>query len=276
MTSVLENATVIGAIRAGAIGYLLKTTAADALCQAIRAAAAGQVQLAPEAAALLMREVRHPEATAVSAGPDALTDRETDVLRLVAQGQANKEIAVSLGIGEKTVKTHVSNVLAKLGVQSRTQAALHAARIGLVDVERCRSAVTAPGTASRTPTTGANDQLVEQRSSDRIALGQSARYGLPLPHRARSANGLRQRWGERSDRVFAGDDPCPTRVAISASACGRSRGCSVAVMRAAPVAGVSSNAPTGSARPVAQRSGSGTRAGASHRPTARAWRSKDS
>lgn len=132
MTSVLENAAVVGAVRAGAIGYLLKTTDADALCAAIRAAAAGQVQLAPEAAALLMREVQLPESTAV-AGVDALTDREIDVLRLVAKGRANKEIASDLGIGEKTVKTHVSNVLGKLGVQSRTQAALHAARVGLVD-----------------------------------------------------------------------------------------------------------------------------------------------
>lgn len=132
MTSVLEEATVIGAVRAGAIGYLLKTTAADALCQAIHAAAAGQVRLAPEAAALLMREVRQPGA-APSNGVDALTERETEVLKLLAQGQANKEIAVSLGIGDKTVKTHVSNVLAKLGVQSRTQAALQAARAGLVD-----------------------------------------------------------------------------------------------------------------------------------------------
>src|SRR5829696_916081 len=132
MTSVLENAAVVGAVRAGAIGYLLKTTDADALCAAIRAAAAGRVQLAPEAAALLMREVQLPASAAVP-GIDALTDRETDVLRLVARGRANKEIARDLGIGEKTVKTHVSNVLAKLGVQSRTQAALHAARVGLVD-----------------------------------------------------------------------------------------------------------------------------------------------
>ncbi|HEY7031483.1 MAG TPA: response regulator transcription factor [Thermomicrobiales bacterium] len=131
MTSVLENAAVVGAVRAGAIGYLLKTTDAEALCSGIRAAAAGQVQLAPEAAALLMREVQLPDSSAVS-GVDALTDRETDVLRLVARGRANKEIARDLGIGEKTVKTHVSNVLAKLGVQSRTQAALHAARVGLV------------------------------------------------------------------------------------------------------------------------------------------------
>ena len=132
MTSVLENAAVIGAVRAGAIGYLLKTTEADALCIAIRAAAAGKVQLAPEAAALLMREIQVPESKAVT-GIDALTERETGVLRLVARGWANKEIANELGIGEKTVKTHVSNVLAKLEVQSRTQAALHAARFGLVD-----------------------------------------------------------------------------------------------------------------------------------------------
>lgn len=133
MTSVLEDAAVFEAIRAGAIGYLLKTTAADALCRAIRAAAAGQVQLAPEISHLLVREMRKPDA--ISTAVDTLTTREIDVLRLIAGGMANKEIAASLGIGDKTVKTHVSNILAKLGVQSRTQAALHAARIGLVDVD---------------------------------------------------------------------------------------------------------------------------------------------
>lgn len=132
MTSVLEDAAVVGAVRAGAIGYLLKDTDAEALCKAIKAAAAGQVQLAPDAAARLMREVRAPEPKAGADG-EALTDRETDVLRELARGRANKEIAAELGIGEKTVKTHVSNVLAKLGVQSRTQAALAAARMGLVD-----------------------------------------------------------------------------------------------------------------------------------------------
>ncbi len=126
LTSVLEDALVVQAIKAGAIGYLLKTTEADELRRAIRAAAAGQVQLSPEAAARLMREVRAPDS------PEALTARETDVLRLLAEGKANKEIAHALDIGEKTVKTHVSNILAKLSVQSRTQAALYAARIGLV------------------------------------------------------------------------------------------------------------------------------------------------
>ena len=139
MTSVLEDAAVIGAVRAGAIGYLLKNTDADALNQAIRAAAEGQVQLAPEAARMLMREVRLPEPKQ-EPGVDALTTRETDVLRLVAGGKANKEIAFELGIGEKTVKTHVSNVLSKLGVQSRTQAALYAAKAGIVSTDAIGSA----------------------------------------------------------------------------------------------------------------------------------------
>jgi two-component system, NarL family, response regulator LiaR len=129
LTSVLEDASVTGAIRAGAIGYLLKNTQADELCRAIYAAAAGQVHLSPDAAARLLREVRAPDS------PETLTERETDVLRLLAQGLANKEIARDLAIGEKTVKTHVSNILAKLGVQSRTQAALYAVQIGLVSPE---------------------------------------------------------------------------------------------------------------------------------------------
>jgi two-component system, NarL family, response regulator LiaR len=126
LTSVLEDSSVVGAVRAGAIGYILKDTEADELRRAIKAAAAGQVQLAPQAAERLLREVRTPES------PEALTERETDVLRLVAKGRANKEIAHELNIGEKTVKSHVSSILAKLNVPSRTQAALYAVRIGLV------------------------------------------------------------------------------------------------------------------------------------------------
>lgn len=127
LTSVLEDHSVVGAIRAGAIGYLLKDTEADELIRAIKAAAAGQVQLSPKAAARLMNEVRAPE------NPESLTERETEVLRLLALGQSNKEIAQTLIIGEKTVKTHVSNILSKLNVNSRTQAALYAVRIGLID-----------------------------------------------------------------------------------------------------------------------------------------------
>jgi DNA-binding NarL/FixJ family response regulator len=129
LTSVLEDASVTGAVRAGAIGYLLKDTEAAELRRAIKAAAAGQVQLAPEAAARLMREVRAPE------GPEALTARETEVLELLARGYANKQIASSLYVSEKTVKAHVSSILMKLGVQSRTQAALHAVRTGVVSLE---------------------------------------------------------------------------------------------------------------------------------------------
>jgi len=129
LTSVLEDSSVVGAVKAGAIGYLLKDTQADELCRAIKAAAAGQVQLSPQAASRLVREVRAPES------PQQLTEREVDVLRLLAQGKANKEIARELVIGEKTVKTHVSNILMKLGVQSRTQAALYAAQIGLAPLE---------------------------------------------------------------------------------------------------------------------------------------------
>jgi NarL family two-component system response regulator LiaR len=126
LTSVLEDKAVYSAIRAGAIGYLLKDTQADELCRAIKAAAAGQVQLSPQAALRLMREIQVPQS------PEKLTPRETEVLRLLARGLSNKEIGTALVIGEKTVKTHVSSILSKLGVPSRTQAALYAVRIGLV------------------------------------------------------------------------------------------------------------------------------------------------
>jgi two-component system, NarL family, response regulator LiaR len=129
LTSVLEDASVTGAVRAGAIGYLLKDTDSEELSRAIKAAAEGRVHLAPEAAARLMREVRAPES------PEALTGRETEVLRLLARGKANKQIASSLYVSEKTVKAHVSSILMKLGVQSRTQAALYAVRTGLVSID---------------------------------------------------------------------------------------------------------------------------------------------
>lgn len=128
LTSVLENNAVFRAVQAGAIGYLLKDTEAPRLRQAIKAAAAGQVQLSPEAAALLVREVRTPH------NPQFLTERENDVLRLLAEGLANKEIAHCLQIGETTVKSHVKSIMQKLDVTSRTQAALYAVRLGLVQL----------------------------------------------------------------------------------------------------------------------------------------------
>jgi DNA-binding NarL/FixJ family response regulator len=130
LTSILEDASVVGAVKAGAIGYLLKDTNMPELTRAIKAAAAGQVQLSTQAAAHLMREVRSPEK------PQVLTERETDVLKLLAKGMANKEIASALVIQENTVKTHVSSILGKLGIQSRTQAALFAMQTGLAELRR--------------------------------------------------------------------------------------------------------------------------------------------
>jgi DNA-binding NarL/FixJ family response regulator len=127
LTSVLEDGAVVEAVRAGAIGYLLKDTDSDELRRAIKAAAVGQVQLSPQAAARLLREVRTPER-----GAEQLTEREMEVLQLVAQGKSNKEIAATLSIADQTVKTHVSHILEKLGLPSRTQAALYAIRNGLV------------------------------------------------------------------------------------------------------------------------------------------------
>ena len=128
LTSVLEDEKVIGAIRAGAIGYLLKDTEADELRRAIKAAAAGQVQLSPQVVERLLHEVKTPDAP-------RLGDYEQEVLRLVARGRSNNEIANELRVGEKTVKTLVGGILDKLGVPSRTQAALYAVRTGLVTLE---------------------------------------------------------------------------------------------------------------------------------------------
>ena len=129
LTSVLDDESVVAAVRAGAIGYLLKTAEAEDLRRSLRAAAAGQVQLDPAAAARLVSEVRAP------ASVETLTDRESEVMQLLAAGLANKEIGRELRISEDTVKTHVSRILAKLGARSRTQAVLQAMRMGLVEVD---------------------------------------------------------------------------------------------------------------------------------------------
>ncbi len=129
LTSVLDDAIIHQAIRAGAIGYLLKDTGSDELCRAIHAAVGGQVQLSRPVA------VRMAAAQAGDAPVQTLTDRETDVLREIARGRSNKEIALDLTIAEKTVKAHVGSIFSKLGVNSRTQAALVAIRSGLVKLE---------------------------------------------------------------------------------------------------------------------------------------------
>lgn len=126
LTSVLEDRSVVQAVKEGATGYLLKNTEAEELCKAIKAAAEGKIQLSPEASKRLMKALQAPDPTA------DLTERELQVLLQLAQGASNKEIADSLSVTEKTIKTHVSAVLTKLGVKSRTQAAVHAWQCGMV------------------------------------------------------------------------------------------------------------------------------------------------
>jgi DNA-binding NarL/FixJ family response regulator len=128
LTGYLEDHLIADALHAGAVGYLLKDTDAEELQRAVRAAAAGQVQLSSAVAARLVRDVN------VSGGTPQLTRREEQVLMLLARGRANGQIARELHIAPQTVKTHVSNILSKLNSQSRTQAALYAMRVGLVPV----------------------------------------------------------------------------------------------------------------------------------------------
>jgi DNA-binding NarL/FixJ family response regulator len=130
LTSYGEEARVHAALDAGASGYLLKDAEADEVAAAIRAAHRGELQLDPAIARRLMSRLRaDPPDDPVA----ALTARELEVLRAVGAGKANKEIAVQLGISERTTRTHVSNILGKLGLRSRTQAALWAVREGLVE-----------------------------------------------------------------------------------------------------------------------------------------------
>ena len=123
LTSVTDHAAAAAAMRAGAAGVLYKDVDPDALVRAIRAVHDGHLLLAPEAAGTLLRQAAWP-----ARGLDALTGREREVLAELAQGRSNREIARALHVSEKTVKAHVSSVLAKLGVQDRTQAALLAVR----------------------------------------------------------------------------------------------------------------------------------------------------
>jgi DNA-binding NarL/FixJ family response regulator len=127
MTSFTQADKVHGALQAGAAGYLLKDAEADEVAAAIRAARRGEVHLDPAIAGQLTRSLVAPTARSVN----ALTDREREVLVLVAKGLSNQQIADVLVISERTARTHVSNILSKLGVASRTQAALLAIREGI-------------------------------------------------------------------------------------------------------------------------------------------------
>lgn len=127
LTSFKEGELIRNALEAGAIGYLLKDVSADELVQAIRAAHAGRATLSPEAAQSLVQSVIQP--------PDPgfdLTDREREVLTLMIEGLNNTQIAGSLGVSPSTIKSHVSNILSKFGVASRTEAVTLALRHGLI------------------------------------------------------------------------------------------------------------------------------------------------
>ncbi len=128
LTSHHDDAYVFSALRAGALGYLLKTVNAEELVAAVRRAAHGEPTLHPSVALKLMEDVRDD----TQDGLTDLTPRELEVLKLIAEGLPNAEIAESLGVAEKTVKGHVGNVLSKLQVHDRTQAAVYAWREGVV------------------------------------------------------------------------------------------------------------------------------------------------
>ena len=136
LTSFAGDDDVFPAIQAGATSYLLKDVSPDELVASIRAVHRGEPRLHPDVARKLMAAMRETPADAASDAPeemDDLTEREREVVRLVAQGRSNRDIAAEFFISEKTVKTHVSHVLAKLGLKDRTQLAIYAIKHGLVD-----------------------------------------------------------------------------------------------------------------------------------------------
>lgn len=130
VTSFVEEARIRAALEAGATGYLLKDADADDVVDAIRGAVAGQIRLDPAVATALALSLRTPVSSAAT-----LTPRELEVITLVAEGRTNREIGRRLGVAERTARTHVSNILTKLGLASRTQAAMWAVREGLVHPE---------------------------------------------------------------------------------------------------------------------------------------------
>jgi NarL family two-component system response regulator LiaR len=133
LTSFTENDRVFPAIEAGAASYLLKDVSPDNLVESIRAVHRGEARLHPDITKKLMERVAHPAPPEAPA--DELTERELEVVRLVAHGLSNREISEKLFISEKTVKTHISNVLGKLQLIDRTQIAIYAIRKGLIEKE---------------------------------------------------------------------------------------------------------------------------------------------
>jgi NarL family two-component system response regulator LiaR len=134
LTSFAEDEKVFPAIKAGALGYLLKDSSPHELLQAIRNVYNGESSLHPTIARKLIRELNQPPSS-LPPTTDPLTEREVDVLRLVAQGLSNDDIAAQLVLSERTVRTHVSHILDKLHLANRTQMALYAVREGIAKLE---------------------------------------------------------------------------------------------------------------------------------------------
>ena len=133
MTSFAADDKVFPAIKAGALGYLLKESAPEDLVQAIHQIHRGESSLHPTIARKVLQEITHPSDRPPT--PNPLTEREAEVLRLVAQGLSNQDIARKLNISDPTVRTHVSNIMSKLHLATRIQAALYALREGLVSLD---------------------------------------------------------------------------------------------------------------------------------------------
>ena len=164
LTSFIEEEKVIAALEAGASGFILKDADADDVAAAIRAAYNDEVHLDPAAARILAKGMRTGRPQPAS---EPLTERELEVLALVGRGRSNKEIATDLGITERTARTHVSNILGKLGLASRTQAALYAVERKLVP----GPGVTVPACRRRAP----HDRLPPRHAADRSAMGDPGR-----------------------------------------------------------------------------------------------------
>jgi NarL family two-component system response regulator LiaR len=133
LTSFSEDHMVVSAIRSGAIGYLMKDTSSEELLQAIQDTYRNKPVLGPEIARMLMEELQGGEAQAGNVA--SLTDREVEILQQMALGLTNQEIADVLVLSERTVRTHVTNILAKLGLSNRTQAVLYALRAGIAHID---------------------------------------------------------------------------------------------------------------------------------------------
>jgi len=140
LTSFAEDEKVFPALKAGALGYLLKDAGPEELVRAIRQVYCGESSLHPAIARKVLQELSRPPEQPPT--PEPLTERELEVLRLIAKGKSNREIAEELVISEATVRTHVSNILGKLQLASRTQAALYALREGIAELEEAQNETT--------------------------------------------------------------------------------------------------------------------------------------